>query len=264
MPNQIEPKSGEFTIDKNTIIAFDGSLDSAAKCVVDGFASDLSKVTGFDITVEEGDGGHREEQYLAPPVRQHVVRHRSSSPERESQYPAYLSDALLSILQKRSISSSENSSRRSPQGESMASFHSPRTSSPRSERDTVLNLESPSLLLRTTSPRSSRMFSLLVEVDRALVRHLGDAVALGEPSLEHLHGEHEVPELVPGVHADRLSLTATAVMSPITANATPNAMAKANPSMNTAGSRSAIGCPADAEPNPNRPENRAVPSALPK
>lgn len=57
MPNQIEPKSGEFTIDKNTIIAFDGSLDSAAKCVVAGFASDLSKVTGFDITVEEGDGG---------------------------------------------------------------------------------------------------------------------------------------------------------------------------------------------------------------
>lgn len=57
MPNMLEPKSGEFTIGKNTKIAFDGSLDSNAVTTVKNFALDLSKVTGFDIVAEEGDGG---------------------------------------------------------------------------------------------------------------------------------------------------------------------------------------------------------------
>lgn len=56
MPNRLEPKSGEFTINKNTKIIFDSSLDSNARTAAANFAADLSKVTGFDIVAEEGDG----------------------------------------------------------------------------------------------------------------------------------------------------------------------------------------------------------------
>lgn len=57
MPNLLEPKNGEFTIDGSTKLAFDGNADEYAKAVIGNFAADLSKVTGFEIVAEEGDGG---------------------------------------------------------------------------------------------------------------------------------------------------------------------------------------------------------------
>ena len=57
MPNELQPKRGEFTIDKATKVVFDNDLDSASQRVVKNFAEELSKVTGFDIKATEGGAG---------------------------------------------------------------------------------------------------------------------------------------------------------------------------------------------------------------
>lgn len=57
MPNQMEPKPGEFTINEDTKVVFDSDLDENARKTVSNFASDISKATGFDIVVEEDEGG---------------------------------------------------------------------------------------------------------------------------------------------------------------------------------------------------------------